>query len=124
MPWGDRTGPWGLGPMTGRAAGYCAGYPVPGYANPYVPGWGARGGGWGRGRGYRWSYHVTGLPGWARYGYSPYGAPYAEGGPVSWGPAPTKEQEAEFLKNQQEMLQQQLNDIKTRLDELAAEPEK
>jgi len=26
MPRGDGTGPWGLGPMTGRAAGYCAGY--------------------------------------------------------------------------------------------------
>ena len=37
MPAGDRTGPLGLGPMTGRAAGYCAGYPVPGYANP-IPG--------------------------------------------------------------------------------------
>jgi len=23
-----------MGPMTGRAAGYCAGYPVPGYMNP------------------------------------------------------------------------------------------
>ena len=39
MPWGDRTGPWGLGPMTGRAVGYCAGYPVPGYMNP-IPGFG------------------------------------------------------------------------------------
>ena len=37
MPAGDRTGPLGMGPMTGRAAGYCAGYPVPGYANP-IPG--------------------------------------------------------------------------------------
>lgn len=37
MPWGDRTGPMGYGPMTGRAAGYCAGYPTPGYANP-IPG--------------------------------------------------------------------------------------
>lgn len=27
MPAGDGTGPMGLGPMTGRAAGYCAGYP-------------------------------------------------------------------------------------------------
>ncbi|HXL02849.1 MAG TPA: DUF5320 domain-containing protein, partial [Candidatus Atribacteria bacterium] len=51
MPGGDRTGPWGLGPMTGRAAGYCAGYSVPGYMNP-IPGrgWGAGfGRGWGRG---------------------------------------------------------------------------
>jgi len=34
MPLGDGTGPLGLGPMTGRAAGFCAGYPVPGYMNP------------------------------------------------------------------------------------------
>ena len=37
----------GMGPMTGRGAGYCAGYPVPGYMNP-MPG----GGGCGRGRGF------------------------------------------------------------------------
>jgi hypothetical protein len=35
MPLGDGTGPTGMGPMTGRAAGYCAGYPVPGFMNPY-----------------------------------------------------------------------------------------
>ena len=29
MPRGDGTGPAGLGPMTGRSAGYCAGYGVP-----------------------------------------------------------------------------------------------
>lgn len=34
MPFGDGTGPAGLGPMTGRAAGFCAGFPVPGYMNP------------------------------------------------------------------------------------------
>ena len=47
MPRGDRTGSQGAGPMTGRAAGYCAGYSLPGYMNP-VEGYG---GGWGRGRG-------------------------------------------------------------------------
>ena len=34
MPRGDGTGPAGFGPLTGRGAGYCAGYPVPG-RNPY-----------------------------------------------------------------------------------------
>ncbi len=34
MPRGDGTGPQGLGPMTGRGAGFCSGYDVPGYANP------------------------------------------------------------------------------------------
>ena len=32
MPGGDRTGPMGQGPMTGRGAGYCAGFGMPGYA--------------------------------------------------------------------------------------------
>ena len=27
--------------------------------------------GFGRGRGYRWMYWATGLPGWLRFGYSP-----------------------------------------------------
>ena len=67
MPWGDGTGPMGLGPMTGRAAGYCAGYPVPGYMNPAV--------GYGR----------PGLPG--LYGGVPYGAPYGYA-PGPYGVAP------------------------------------
>ena len=69
MPGGDGTGPGGMGPMTGRAAGYCAGYPVPGFMNS-IPGrgfWGAgRGrGGWGR----RNQFYATGLTGWQRAGY-------------------------------------------------------
>ena len=58
MPRGDKTGPQGLGQKTGRAAGHCAGYPVPGYINPtrgygrgFGRGFGRRGGrGFGRGR--------------------------------------------------------------------------
>ena len=46
MPRGDRTGPQGMGPMTGRAAGYCAGYDAPGYADPRF------GRAYGMGRGY------------------------------------------------------------------------
>ena len=36
MPFGNGTGPAGMGPMTGRAAGFCAGFPVPGYVNPVM----------------------------------------------------------------------------------------
>jgi len=36
MPFGNGTGPSGLGPMTGRAAGFSAGYPAPGYMNPVM----------------------------------------------------------------------------------------
>jgi hypothetical protein len=34
MPRGDRTGPAGMGPRSGRAAGYCRGFDAPGHANP------------------------------------------------------------------------------------------
>ena len=114
MPRGDRTGPMGMGPMTGRAAGYCADYGVPGYANPapgrgFGMGWG---GGWGRGRRWRHWYYATGLPGWARFGRAPgwgYG-PYA--GPV------TQEQEVESLKTQAGWLKEQLDAINQCLTEL------
>ena len=33
MPQGDKTGPNGEGPMTGRGMGYCSGYDNPGYAS-------------------------------------------------------------------------------------------
>jgi len=112
MPGGDRTGPMGWGPRTGRAAGYCSGYPVPGYMNPYGGrGGGAWGwaGGWGRGRGYRHWYYATGLPGWAR-GYAP-----------AWGvpPAPpSREQESEYLRDQAKWLREQLSTIEERLADL------
>jgi hypothetical protein len=122
MPAGDRTGPRGMGPMTGRGAGYCAGYSAPGYANP-IPGRGfgmgrGRGGG---GRGWRHWYYATGLPGWARFGYTP-----AWGTPPAWayGPyatPPTREQEAEFLKAQADALKQQLDAISQRIGELEKE---
>jgi len=72
MPWGDGTGPLGLGPMTGRAAGYCAGFPVPGYMNP----WGLRGFGFGFGRGWGrgWWWRFYGYP--FPYFYTPWMNPY------------------------------------------------
>jgi hypothetical protein len=121
MPAGDGTGPRGIGPMTGRGAGFCAGYGVPGYANP-IPGRGL-GLGWGRaggGRGWRHWYYATGLPGWARYGWAPaWGAPPAAFGP--YPAAPSREQEAQWLKAQAEALKQQLDAISQRIAELEKE---
>jgi len=37
MPGGDRTGPWGMGPRTGRKAGFCSGYKKPGFMNRQMP---------------------------------------------------------------------------------------
>jgi hypothetical protein len=124
MPRGDGTGPAGMGPMTGRAAGYCAGYSVPGYANPAF----GRGGGFGRGsgrfgggrgRGFRHMYWATGLPGWARYnaGYPGWGG--AVNPNISQNITP--EQEAETLKNQAHYLQEDLNAINQRIQELESQ---
>jgi len=111
MPRGDGTGPRGMGPMTGRAGGYCAGFDAPGYANP-VPGRGAgagfgRGAEYGRGgRGWRHWYHATGLPGWARAGFA-----------APWG-APGPEEEKEALKARADELQSELENIKKRLEKI------
>ena len=57
MPFGDGTGPRGMGPMTGRGAGYCAGFGQPGFTNllPWSTrfglGWRPQYFGWGYGRG-------------------------------------------------------------------------
>jgi hypothetical protein len=133
MPGGDRTGPMGMGPMTGRAAGYCAGYPVPGYMNP-VGGrgfWGRGfGGGWGRGfggRGWRHWYYATGLPGWARAGWGAapaWGAPYWGAAPGMAPAAPTRDVELEALKAQAEYLENSLSEIRQRVQELEAEEQK
>lgn len=53
MPGGDRTGPLGYGPQTGRASGFCSGYNIPGYANPEQRLRPGRKGGQGYGRGFR-----------------------------------------------------------------------
>jgi hypothetical protein len=67
MPRGDGTGPMGMGSMTGRGAGYCAGY-----ANPAC---GYFGRGRGGGRGLRRMYPATGFPVWGGYGYPGAAAP-------------------------------------------------
>ena len=120
MPGGDGTGPAGLGPMTGRAAGYCAGYPVPGFMNPV----GGRGY-WGWGRGWRNWYYATGLPGWARAwaGYPAWGSyvnPYAPSA-VPFAPAVTAQQELDSLKGQAEYLEDTLDGIKKRIEELESQ---
>ena len=56
MPAGDRTGPEGMGPMTGRGAGLCA----TGQVNNTGPGFGyRRGRGFGRGMGRGFGYRAA-----------------------------------------------------------------
>ena len=119
MPRGDRKGPWGAGPMTGRAAGYCAGYSVPGYTNP-IGGYG-RGGGRGYGRGWGRGF------GRGRYVYPPpaVGQPvYPQAYPPVAQPQ-SPEQEVAALENYQKQLkaekadlEQEMGGVKARIEEL------
>jgi len=130
MPRGDRTGPLGFGPMTGRGAGFCAGYDTPGYLNAYG---GRSGAGFGRGMGYNAfrpmpgmggrgrgrmnMYYATGIPGWARYGYAPITQPYI---PPASKPSPDEEMEylkelAVNLKSQMEWVEERIKAIKSEI---------
>ena len=128
--------------MTGRGAGYCAGYPVPGYANPYVPGWGrGRGGGRGWGRGYGWGRGRGGGRGWGfgRGGWHgpDYALPVAP--PMYYSPArahgyygsspypyanPRPDDEIEYLEEAANDVEQELEMIRTRIGELRKELKK
>jgi len=111
MPRGDGTGPVGMGAMSGRAAGYCAGFGLPGFANPALGrGFGM---GFGRGRGWRHMFYATGLPGWMRFGDN--AASY--GYPATYQ-KPDPEMEKQALKNQAEAMQSALDSINKRLSEI------
>jgi len=116
MPWGDRTGPMGYGPRTGRAAGYCAGYEAPGYANP-VPGSGF-GMGFGRGRGPR-----RGLGRGRRAGWRGHPTFFDEAGAWGGGFRPfSMKIERAALEEQLALLQDQVKHVQERLEQLT-EPE-
>ena len=111
MPRGDRTGPQGMGPMTGRAAGYCAGYDAPGYANS-APGrgygrgmaWRRGGGGRGWGGGYAWPTQPVPV-------YAP-------------APPPAPVEEKTFLEQEVAGLRAQLAYLEERLKDLEQTKEK
>jgi hypothetical protein len=123
MPGGGRTGPMGMGGMTGRAAGYYAGFGAPGSANPiagrglgmgFGRGHGARGrGAGGGGRGWRNMFYATGLPRWMRFGGNAapdrYQTSYQKQDP---------EMEMHTLKNQAQILRSELDTIEKRLAEI------
>jgi Family of unknown function (DUF5320) len=114
MPRGDRTGPMGMGPMTGRGGGYCAGSGMSGFNQSGGSGFFGRGLsralGWGAGgRGFcRW-FFAAGLPAWQRFA----------GGRASFeGSDPDLGKQS--LKAQAEALQSELDRIKKRLQEMEA----
>jgi hypothetical protein len=109
MPFGDRTGPLGQGPRTGRGAGFCSGFAAPGSMN--------RGGGFGRlgrghgGRGRRNWFRATGLTGWQRAAASLDAAGPAE---------PGRERElASLLRSQTDRFEAALESIRKRIEDLA-----
>ena len=126
MPYGDRTGPQGAGPMSGRGMGFCAGYHYPGSENQ---GWGLGAGrgrnygaGYGRGGGgfgHRHGFRATGIPGRARY----LEYPPAESGPYSptFAEAPQMypKDEQKYLKSQIKHLEDHLAELSKRLKDLA-----
>ena len=123
MPSGNGTGPRGLGPMTGRGAGFCAGYSVPGYANPV----GGRGYGMGLGRGSRMGRGFGRGFGRGRTGYGvPAWAGVADPYPANaaLGPTLTAAQELEGLKQQADFLQNSLSQVSERIEQLEKENKK
>jgi len=104
MPRGDRTGPNGMGPMTGRGMGYCAGYNAPGFMNC---GFG-RGMGRGRGAGFGRGF------GWRRAALM-----QAQVEPAPIYPAqPTKEQELQMLENESTAIEQEQKELNKEMTEI------
>jgi len=104
MPRGDRRGPNGMGPMTGRGLGYCNNYSTPGFTKG-VPRGGAGfnqvyGRGFGRGMG-------GGGRGYRNFDNQNYYVPQNN---VDEGKL--IESEMETLKNQMSILEKRLSEIK------------
>lgn len=99
MPGGDRTGPEGQGPRTGRALGFCSGYDEPGWTAE--PGYGF---GRGRGRGFGRRY-------WRR------NPRYGSSQPTTSQP-PQNPTEENLLKQHIQDLEAELSNVKKRLREI------
>jgi len=111
MPRGDRTGPNGMGPRTGRGAGFCSGFDRPGYMN----GGAGTGFGYGRGMGRGFSHGMgygRGVYGFPAGGYAAPSVPYT---PYS------KELEKGYLENEISILKEQLKVSESRLADLGEE---
>lgn len=108
MPSGDRTGPLGQGPRTGRAFGFCAGYDTPGYTKGFGMGMNrgfGRGMGMGRGRGFGRGFN------YGRF-FSGFGQFFPWQYPLS------KDDEIRMLKSQAETLSRTQAELEKRLREL------
>ena len=114
MAHGDRTGPMGLGPGTGRAFGYCYGFDSPGYAKE--PG-GGMGRGFGSGRGSGFGRGMGRGRGLGRgLGFGAFNPGFVPAYP--WMPEMSKDDEVKMLKSQADELSRSQKEIEKRLGEL------
>ena len=140
MPGGDKTGPTGGGPMTGRGAGFCAGFGVPGYANPGVQfnnsygrggafrrggGGFGRGGGYGRGggfgRGFGWRNNAAGVN-QQRFAPEPRVTPAAS----YYAPPEVDDDprhELAYLRVQAKRARESIKEMEARIEELKSQQE-
>ncbi len=117
MPHGDRTGPRGQGPITGRGVGFCNRYDMAGYANRGVVNLagGSRYMSNRGGRGHRHWYYATGLRGWMR-GERRF--PLSHRGASTVQPAISRREELEMLRDEAGYFNQALEGIKERISRL------
>lgn len=113
MPQGDRTGPMGQGPITGRGLGFCSGFDTPGYAKGFGGGMG-RGFGFGRGRG-------MGMGNGRGRNFGGAFTGFFQGSP--WMQTVSKDDEVKMLKAQAESLKRSQKVIEKRLSDLDKESE-
>ena len=107
MPGGDRTGPLGEGPLTGRRLGYCAGFDRPGFMN-VRSNWGG-----GYGRRFRGGYTGRG-PG--------LGFRHRYGDLYRWEPDEVSEKT--LIENEIRILKDQLSSLEDRLSKFEQDDRK
>jgi hypothetical protein len=104
MPGFDRTGPMGMGSMTGGGRGLC---------NPRGTGAGFSSAGF-RGYSPTWPYAGRGWGGYARRWYPGFTGAYAN-------PYPGREQEIDDLKNQAQAMREQLARVEEAIKQMGQE---
>ncbi|MDD4496837.1 MAG: DUF5320 domain-containing protein [Methanosarcinaceae archaeon] len=113
MTGGNRNGPNGEGPKTGRGLGYCSGSDTPGYTNNAGMGTGrglsSGSGGFGKGRGYRRC---------GNYGSRGF---RSAGGAGTGSDRYAPEEETGFLENRINILKQEIASLTKRLNGLRPE---
>ena len=109
MPGGNRRGPMGQGPRTGRGMGFCSGYTDPGYPI----GWHGYGFGFGGGR------FACGEGFRHRRFQGDSGRFPGSGGPAGY-PIPDPEAERRILRQEAAALRRQLSEVEKRLTAMEA----